>query len=115
MEGPLSSSSARGPKRSAVAASASAPELTGRVQSARPSKQMWYVRTVREAAQIVKDLWWFAEMAKDACSAPPPSPREVELTERFRECKPLIHDEPIWGTEAEEFDAGWAIVTPASS
>ena len=78
-------------------------------------KEMWYVRTAREAAQIVKDLWWLVELAQDAYAKAPQKPPEVELIEKFRDCKPLVHEEPIWGTEAEEFDAGWAIVTPASS
>ncbi len=75
---------------------------------------MWYVRTAREIATIAKDLYWLAEMAKDALCTPAREPPEIELIEQFRECTPPVHEEPVWGTEAEEFDTGWCVVRPAS-
>ena len=72
---------------------------------------MWYLRTAREVAGIAKDLWWLAEMATEMCTRPtPPGGAEIEMVERYAECRPPAWDEPVWSTEAEEWDSGWSIV-----
>ena len=65
---------------------------------------MQYIRLARELEGIYTDLLWLAETAQQvvraaytpvAATAP-----EVELVTCFREC-PLVHEEPVWFTEAE--------------
>ena len=65
---------------------------------------MQYNRLARELEGIYTDLLWLAETAQQvvraaytpaAAVAP-----EVELVACFREC-PLVHEEPVWCTEAE--------------
>ena len=65
---------------------------------------MQYIRLARELEGIYTDLLWLAETAQEvvraaympvAATAP-----EVELVTCFREC-PLVHEEPVWFTEAE--------------
>ena len=65
---------------------------------------MQYIRLARELEGIYTDLLWLAETAHQvvraaytpaAVVAP-----EVEMVACFREC-PLVHEEPVWFTEAE--------------
>ena len=65
---------------------------------------MQYIRLARELEGIYTDLLWLAETAQQVVRAAytpvaATSP-EIELVTCFREC-PLVHEEPVWFTEAE--------------
>ena len=66
---------------------------------------MQYIRLARELEGVYSDLIWLSETAQHlwraaytpaAVAAP-----EVELVACFRDCTPLVHEDPVWFTEAE--------------
>ena len=66
---------------------------------------MQYIRLARELEGVCTDLMWLSQTAQQlwraaympaAVAAP-----EVELVACFRDCTPLVHEEPVWFTEAE--------------
>ncbi len=75
---------------------------------------MWLLdayRVGREVAGVCSDLRQLYEMALAYYTTPPPAEKEVELSEGFRDCCACAYDdEPIFFTEPEPHDTGWAIV-----
>ena len=64
---------------------------------------MQYVRWARELEGVYSDLIWLSETAQHlwrAAYTPAVAP-EVELVACFRDCTPLVHDEPVWFTECD--------------
>ncbi len=70
------------------------------------------VSTVRNVAGAVQDVVWLYEKAReavDAWSRPQESPKEIELIEQYRKCRPQPFEPPIWQRESEPFDEGWVL------
>ena len=66
---------------------------------------MQYIRLARELEGVYSDQVWLSQTAQQlwraaympaAVAAP-----EVELVACFRDCTPLVHEDPVWFTEAE--------------
>ena len=65
---------------------------------------MQYIRLARELEGVYTDLIWLSETAQHmwrATYAPVVVAPEVELVACFRDCTPLVHEDPVWFTEAE--------------
>ena len=65
---------------------------------------MQYIRLARELEGVYSDLVWLSETAQHlwrAAYTPVVVAPEVELVACFRDCTPLVHDEPVWFTEAD--------------
>ena len=65
---------------------------------------MQYIRLARELEGVYTDLVWLSQTAHQmwrAAYTPAVVAPEVELVACFRDCTPLVHDEPVWATECE--------------
>ena len=76
------------------------------------------LRAARELLVYVDDVRWLVNLSVTYgaawLSSRREEEREVELIEKFRECRPLVHDPVIWSTECE-FDRQEWVICPRSS
>ncbi len=73
------------------------------------------LRTARELAQYADDVRWAVRIGWDWFESMRPAPasgREIELIEKFRDIRPLEHDEVIWSTECEFDIQEWQLIFP---
>ena len=77
---------------------------------------MWTLtvyRSARELVGIYQDLRELYNIAVEACRTREPSPAEIELSSRFRECCFCAYEEPLFCTEPEPHDTGWTVIAAA--
>ena len=88
----------------------------GLVISAAKGKMLLAIRSVRDLKGLYDDVRWAVEIGGDLLekwrTPDVPSPPEIELIEKFRDCLPLVHDEPLWFEEP--FIDDWCLVAPRS-
>ena len=73
------------------------------------------LRTAREFVQYADDVRWAVRVGSDWVQSWRVSHahgREIELIEKFRDIRPLEHDEVIWSTDCEFDIQEWQLIFP---
>ena len=76
------------------------------------------LRTAREIVQYADDVRWAVRVGSGWVQSLYESPvvgREIELIEKFRACRPMEHDEPVWHRECEFDHEEWHLIFPLLS
>ena len=83
---------------------------------------MGYIRLTREIASVLpatreayRDLVWLANMAHATWQPIAVHSPDIELVACFRDCTPMVNDEPVWSTECEYDCEEWVHCGSAES
>ena len=81
-----------------------------------PHKKMNVLCTARQLVSVYQDVRWVVGVGAAWCDAwranPVTGPAMVEMIADFRSCVPLVHPEPVWGTECDWDHEEWCVILP---